>query len=128
MYETAIFDLVSKLSLSTERKTFTKRDYTLGGTSVNYYDSNNVYNESKINYGSKTNWEYKLTMNYPTDNDWIWLQELIESPLIYAEIDNNFYPVSIKDTNYEVNQNVWGGLKALEITIEMNQTRYGYRR
>jgi hypothetical protein len=128
MFETAIFDLVSKLSLSTERKTFTKRDYTLGSTSVNYYDSNNVYNESKINYGSKTNWEYKLTMNYPTDKDWVWLQELIESPLIYAEIDDNFYPVSIKDTNYEVNQNVWGGLKALEITIEMNQTRYGYRR
>lgn len=128
MFETASFNLVSKLQMNLERKTFQKREYSFGSTSVNYYDSYNVYNESKINYGSKINWEYKLTMDFPTDKDWIWLQELIESPLIYAEIDGNYYPVSIKDTNYEVNQHIWGGLKALEITIEMNQTRYGYRR
>lgn len=128
MFETAKFGLVSKLSLQIERKTFTKRDYSFGNTSVNYYDSNNIHNESKINYGSKINWDYKLTMDFPTDEEYLWLQELIQSPLIYAEIDDSFYPISIKNTNYEMNQNIWGGLKALEIDIEMNQTRYGYRR
>ena len=128
MFESAKFQLVSKLSLDVERKTFAKRDYSFNGNSVDYYDANNVYNESSINYGSKIDWKYKLTMNYPTDAEYEWLAELMISPQIYAEIDDNFYPVSIINTNYEYSKNVNNGLRALEIDIAMNQTRYGFRR
>jgi hypothetical protein len=128
MYDTAKFQLVSKLSLDVERKTFAKRDYSFNGNSVDYYDVNNVYNESSINYGSKIDWKYHLTMNYPTDAEYEWLAELITSPQIYAEIDDNFYPVSIINTNYEYSKNINNGLRALEIDVAMNQTRYGYRR
>jgi len=128
MFDTASFNLVSKLSMDLERKTYSKRDYSFNGNSVKYYDSNNVYNESSINYGSKIDWKYKLTMNYPTDAEYQWLNELIISPQIYAEIDGAFYPVSIINTNYEYSKNVNNGLRAFEIDIAMNQTRYGYRR
>ena len=128
MFDSASFDLVSKLTMDLERKTYAKRDYSFNGNSVNYYDSNNVYNESSINYGSKIDWKYKLTMNYPTDVEYQWLNELIISPQIYAEIDGAFYPVSIINTNYEYSKNVNNGLRAFEIDIAMNQTRYGYRR
>ena len=128
MFDTASFDLVSKLSMDLERKMYSKRDYSFNGNSVNYYDTNNVYNESSINYGSKIDWKYKLTMNYPTDEEYQWLNELIISPQIYAEIDGAFYPVSIINTNYEYSKNVNNGLRAFEIDIAMNQTRYGFRR
>ena len=128
MFDSASFDLVSKLTMDLERKTYAKRDYSFNGNSVNYYDSNNVYNESSINYGSKIDWKYKLTMNYPTDAEYQWLNELIISPQIYAEIDGAFYPVSIINTNYEYSKNINNGLRAFEIDISMNQTRYGYRR
>lgn len=128
MFDTASFGLVSKLSMATERKTFQRKEYDFNTTSVDYYNSNNVYKESKINYGSKSNWLYKLTMNYPSDAEYQWLNELITSPQIYAEIDGNYYPVTIQETNYEYHQNVWGGLKPFEITIELNQTRFGFRR
>lgn len=128
MFETARFGLVSKLSLQTERKTYTKNEFTYGPDRVNYFDSNNVYNESKINYGSKTNWEYKLTMNYPSDTEYEWLNELILSPQVYAEIDGDYYPISIKETNYEYSKHIFNRLKVFEITIELNQTRYGFRR
>lgn len=128
MFDTASFGLVSKLSMATERKTFQRKEYDFNTSSVDYYNSNNVYKESKINYGSKSNWLYKLTMNYPTDAEYQWLNELITSPQIYAEIDGNYYPVTIQETNYEYHQNVWGGLKPFEITIELNQTRFGFRR
>lgn len=128
MFDTASFDLVSKLSMDLERKTYSKRDYSFNGNSVNYYDSYNVYNESSINYGSKIDWKYKLTMNYPTDAEYQWLNELIISPQIFAEIDGNYYPVSIINTNYEYSKNVNNGLRAFEIDIAMNQTRYGFRR
>jgi hypothetical protein len=128
MFDTARLNLAQKKTMSIERKTYQQKEYDFNTSSVDYYDSNNVYNESKINYNSKINWSYKLTMYYPTDTEYEWLSELIDSPQIYAEIDGNYYPVTIKNTNYEymVYQN--DGLKELVIDIEMNQTRYGFRR
>jgi hypothetical protein len=128
MFDTARFDLASRLTMDVERKTFEQRNYTFNNTSVDYYNSQNVYNESKINYGSKTNHSYKLTMNYPTDAEYIWLAELIVSPQIYAEIDGNYYPVSIKANNYEYSTYTNNRLRALEIDIELNQTRYNFAR
>jgi len=128
MFDTARFDLASRLTMDLERKTFQQRDYTFNNSSVDYYDANNVYNENKINYGSKSNHSYKLTMNYPSDAEYIWLAELIVSPQIYAEIDGNYYPVTIKNTNYEYSTYTNNRLKALEIDIELNQTRYNFAR
>lgn len=128
MFDTARFDLVSRLSQEIERKSFAKKDWNTSGTSVNYYDNNEVYNESKINYGSKINWTYKLTMNYPTDEEYEWLAELVDSPQIYADIDGDYYPVTIKATNYEYSKHIFNNLKTFEVEIELNQTRYGFRR
>lgn len=128
MFDTARFDLASRLTMDVERKTFEQRNYTLNNSSVTYYDSNNVYNESKINYGSKSNHSYKLTMNFPSDAEYQWLAELIVSPQIYAEIDGNYYPVSIKSNNYEYSTYTNNRLKALEIDIDLNQTRYNFAR
>ena len=44
MFDTARFDLVSRLSQEIERKAFSRRDYTTNGSSVSYYDANNTYN------------------------------------------------------------------------------------
>lgn len=128
VFDTARFKLVSKLSMDVERKTFEKRDYKFNNTNVEYYNTNNVYIENKINYGSKANWTYKLTMDYPTDAEYQWLAELFISPQIYAGIDGYYYPVTIKNTNYEYVQQKWAGLRSLEVDIELNQTRYGFRR
>ena len=128
MFETARFDLVSRLSMELERKSFQKRDYVFGNSSVDYYTANNVYYESKVNYNLKENWSYKLTMTPPTDEDYQWLAQLIDSPQIYACIDSNYYPVTIKETNYEYSKHQFNGLKALEINIELNQPRNGFQR
>jgi hypothetical protein len=128
MFDTARFDLASRLTMDVERKTFEQRNYTFNNTTVDYYNTNNVYNESKINYGSKSNHSYKLTMNYPSDAEYQWLAELIVSPQIYAEIDGNYYPVSIKANNYEYSTYTNNRLRALEIDIELNQTRYNFKR
>lgn len=128
MFDTARFNLAQKKIMSIDRKSFQQNEYKLNNTSVDYYDSNYVYRESKINFNTKTNWTYKLTMEYPSNADYEWLSELMDSPQIYAEIDGNYYPVTIKGTNYEymVYQN--DGLKELVVEIEVNQTRYNFRR
>lgn len=145
LFDTARFNCVSKLSMDVERKTFEKSEYTFGNT-VNYRDTftygnptntSTQYFESKINFGSKYQWSYKLTMDFPTDKDYEWLSELIMSPQVWAEINHGFstvgltrefYPVSIKATNFEYSKHINNGLRPFEVEIDMNQKRNGFRR
>ena len=128
MYDTARFDLVSRLNMEVDRKSFTQSDHKLGATTVEYYDANNVYRETKINYGSRSGHTYKLTMDCPTDAEYQWLAELIMSPQIYLEYDGYFYPVTIKTNNYEYSTIQNNRMKPMEIEIEVNQPRYSHRR
>jgi hypothetical protein len=127
MFDTAKFNLVSKLTMDIERKGFEKRDYKFGSSSVDYY-ANNKYVESKINYQNKKDYTYKLTMDAPSDAEYIWLAELVASPQIYFEYDGYYYPVTIKATNYEFSKYVNNRLRVFEVEIEMNQTRYSQLR
>jgi len=131
MFDTAFFQLSNKLTFDIERKAFEQRDYNYGINSVDYFtsvDNVNVYNETKINFSNKINWTYKLTMDTPTDTEFEWLSELMYSPQIYARIDNDFYPITIKGTNYEYSKYQNNGLKPFEVEIDVNQKRYGFRR
>lgn len=128
MFDTARFGLASRLNMNVERKQFERRDFTFGTSSVSYYDSRNVYRESVVNFGSKSEWQYKLTMDYPTDAEYQWLAELINTPQVYAEIGGDFYPVSIVENNYEYSNYQNNKLKVFEVTINMNQKRYGFQR
>ena len=128
MFDTAKFDLASRLTMDVTRKSFQKRDYTLGATAVSYYDANNKYVSSKIDYLNKKDHSYKLTMNAPTDAEYEWLAELIDSPQVYFEQDGYFYPVSIKNNNYEYSKYVNNRLRVFEVDIDINQTRYSQLR
>jgi hypothetical protein len=140
LFDTARFQCVSRLSMDVQRKTFEKPDYRLG-TSVKHYDNvsptgggtNRQYYETKVNFGSQYQWSYKLTMNFPNDAEYEWLAELLMSPQIWAEIridgdEKEYYPVSIKATNYEYSKHINNGLRAFEVEIDMNQKRNGFRR
>ena len=128
MFDTARFDLASRLTMEVTRKSFTKRDYSLGASAVSYYDANNKYVSSKIDYLNKKDHSYKLTMNAPTDAEYEWLNELIDSPQVYFEQDGYFYPVSIKNNNYEYSKYVNNRLRVFEVDIDINQTRYSQLR
>ena len=128
MFDTAKFELVSRLTMDVSRKGFEKRDYSLGASSVSYYDANNKYVSSKINYLNKSDHAYKLTMDAPTDEEFNWLNELIDSPQIYFEQDGYFYPVSLKNSNYEYSKYVNNRLRVFEVDINLDQTRYSQLR
>ncbi len=128
LFDTAIFDLASRLTMDVTRKGFEKRDYSLNSNSVTYYDINKKYVDSKVNYLNKKDHSYKLTMNAPTDAEYEWLDELIDSPQVYFELDGYYYPVSIKNNNYEYSKYVNNRLRVFEIDIDINQTRYSQLR
>ena len=128
MYETMRFSKASKLSMNIERKTYEKLPERFTNTQVTYYDTNNVYHETKINYASKFNWMYKLTSDLLIDQDYVWLSELVTAPIIYFEYENDFYPVTISATSYDYVVQKIDSLKPLIVDIELNQKRNGFQR
>jgi hypothetical protein len=128
MFDTAKFDLASRLTMEVQRKTFEKRDYTLGASSVSYFDANKKYVDSKVNYLNKKDHSYRLTMNAPTDSQYEWLAELIDSPQVFFELDNYFYPVIIRNNNFEYSKYVNNRLRVFEVDIDVNQTRFSQLR
>lgn len=128
MYDTMLFDLVSRLTMDVERKGYERRDHRFDGNSVTYYDSNNVYHEGKINHINKAMFTYKLTADALSDAEWHWAAELIYSPRILMKLDGDFYPVTIKTTNYEFSKWINNKLRAFEIEVNVNQDRYSHLR
>jgi hypothetical protein len=128
VYDTAKFNLVSRLTMDVSRKGFEKRDYSFGANSVSYFDASKKYVSSKVNYLNQKDYTYKLTMDAPTDSEYEWLAELIGSPQIYMEVDGYYYPVSLKANNYEYSKYVNNRMRVLEVDVEMNQTRYSQLR
>jgi hypothetical protein len=106
-----------------ERKAFTQRDFRQGPSSVTYFDANNVYNETKTNYENREVLSLRLTMDAPTDNEFVWLSELITSPQIYMEQDGYYYPVTLKNNTYEYSKYINNRLRPFEVDIDINQTR-----
>ena len=128
MWDSLRFDLVSKLNMNLEKKGFEQRDYRFNGNAVDYKSAYNRYYEGPINYSIKSAFNYKLTADALTDDEYTWIADLISSPQILMEIDTYFYPVTLVESNYEFSKNVFNKLKALELTFNMNQTRYSQLR
>ena len=128
MWDSERFDLVSKLNLNVERKAYEQRDYRFNGNSVDYKSASNRYYEGATNYSNKATYTYKLTADALTDDEYTWMADIITSPQILMEIDGYFYPVTLTDNNYEFSKNVFNKLKPLELTFNMNQTRYSQLR
>ena len=128
MWDSLRFDLVSKLNMNLEKKGFEQRDYRFNGNAVDYKSAYNKYYEGPINYSIKSTFNYKLTADALTDDEYTWIADLISSPQILMEIDTYFYPVTLVESNYEFSKNVFNKLKALELTFNMNQTRYSQLR
>jgi hypothetical protein len=114
--------------MESTRKDFTQRDYKFNGSSVDYYSASNRYYESKTNYHQKADWTYKLTADALTDDEWTWMADLITSPQMLMEIDGDFYPVTLKTSNYEYSKYVNNKLRPLELEFEMNQSRLSHLR
>ena len=126
LFDTAVFDCTNKLSMNTVRKSYSSKEMRFND--LPSYFNGFTYYENKVNYNQDIQWTYKLQMNFPTDDEWDWLAELIYSPQIYVYMNNYFHPVTIKTTNYEYYKQHYTKLKTFELEVELNQNRKGVLR
>ena len=128
-FESKDFAKVSRKTIAIEKKDFGKLPYTVDSSGVvSYKNSNNVYNESRSVYSAQ--YKEKLTLNSDnlTDAEYVWLQELVLSPMVYIEESGSFFPCVLVATDYEPRKYINDDLTNLTINVEYgNQLNTQYR-
>lgn len=120
-FETMIFNKVSKKKRSIEKKTFQQPSYRINNSGVISYSKNQVIHEQKTSFGSLVTEKMTLRTDFLSDEEFVWLADLVASPLVYLEKNNTLYPVQITDNDYEENQHASDGLTLLTINVEFGQ-------
>jgi len=128
-FDSKLFAKVSRNTIDITRKNYGRLPYAVDSDGqVSYKNANGVYNESQSTYSSQ--WMEKMVLNTDilTDAEYIWLEELLLSPMVYVEDNGYFYPITITDTTYEARKVINDDLTNLSINIEFgNQLNAQYR-
>lgn len=122
-FESRDFTKLSRKLLDIEKKDFGKLPYSVNASGeVSYYNSNNVYNETRSVYASKYKEKMTLNTDVLTDGEYTWLGDLILSPMVYIEMDGYFVPIVISRNNYEFKKSVNDRVTNLTLEIEFGDS------
>jgi hypothetical protein len=121
--DTFDFSLLSKRTITNEKKEYKKRTGVYG-TSITY-----AYSDvSRTVYDSKYNESYQLMSDWITDDEAVWLEELVTSPLVWHELAAIApIPVKIKEGTYSARQRVEKKLHNVEFSFEYMHDNYTQR-
>lgn len=118
-FESRDFTKVSRKTIDIEKKDFGKLPYSVNASGeVSYYNSNNVYNETRSVYSSQYGEKMVLNTAALTDEEYTWLGDLILSPMVYIEMEGYFIPIVISQNNYEFRKSI--NDKITNLTLELN--------
>lgn len=118
-FETKDFTKVSRKTIDIQKKDFGKLPYIVDASGIpSYYNANKVYNETVSTYAST--YKEKLTLNSDllSDAEYVWLKQLVLSPMVYLQSGDYFIPCKITETNYEDKKVVNDDLTNLTIAVE----------
>jgi len=121
-FESRNFTKLSRKTIAITRADFGKLPYTIDASGiVNYYNSNNVYNETRSTYASQYKEKMTLNTDILTDEEYTWLADLVLSPLVYIQLSGYFVPCTITSTNYEYKKRINDKLTNLQLDIEFGE-------
>jgi hypothetical protein len=111
-----------------QKKKFEQSEWKLSGFNM-VNKTGKVLYEGMRTYGSEFNTKMKLTTDLLNSNEYIWLFELIVSPLVYLwdKTANLFHPVQITDSNYEIKNSLQNKTETLDINIDVYKQNTQYR-
>ena len=125
-FESFLFSGVNRVNTNIERQSINKlgliTTYTTSAFDIGV-NINRVYNntlgEVKTNYANTMTHKIKLVSDYVSETDFLWLRELLASPQVYAQIDNNalMIPVTIETSDWAEKKRGADKIFNLEIDI-----------
>jgi hypothetical protein len=120
-YDTMAFRLVNKRRSEFNRSSYRRNPYKLVGGQMKNIDAYNKYNETTYNFAIEHTDYYMLTSDWVNDMDYAWLAQLIASPIVYMEVQGAFFPVTIRNTNYQYKYKVSDGLFNFDLEVEVGK-------
>jgi len=120
-YDTMAFRLVNKRRSEFERSSYRRNPYKLSGGQMTNIDAYNKYNETTFNFAIQHTDYYMLTSDFLLDQDYAWLAQLVASPIVYMEVQGAFFPVTIRNTNYQYKYKVSDGLFNFDLEVEIGK-------
>jgi hypothetical protein len=122
-FESFNFYKAHRQTFEIERKSYKQLPYTIdGSTGAMSLKTGNVMNEQTTMFGVKYKEKLKVQSNLLGDSDWQFLEQLINSPLIYLQDGSILYPVTISESNYEVKQIEIDNYQTLSIEFDFGTT------
>lgn len=125
-FESFLFSGVNRVNTNIERQSINKLGLitTLTtsafdvGVSIDRVH-NNILGEVKTNYANTMTHKMKLISDYVSETDFLWLRELLASPQVYAQIDNNaiMIPVTVETSDWAEKKRGADKIFNLEIDI-----------
>jgi hypothetical protein len=125
-FESFLFSGVNRVNTNIERNAINKLGLTTTLTAsgldrgVNISRvANSIIAEGKVNYNNTMTHKMRLISDYVSQTDFLWLRELLASPLVYAQIDNNttMIPVTIDTSDWAEKKQGADKIFNLEIDI-----------
>lgn len=119
-WESKDFTKVSRKIIDIDKSDFGKLPYTIDASGVpSYYNSNNVYNETRSMYASQYKEKMTLNTDIVTDAEYEWLADLFLSPQVYIQMTPTFLvPCVIAGSNYEYRKVINDKLTNITANIE----------
>jgi len=120
-YETFHFSLVNRQSRSVERKSFERLNYEYESatTSMDNVDAYGRLYGGTIPFATQQKVTYKLISDWINFTDYNWIKELISSPEVYMERNNQFIPVVVGTNNWSEKKRFADKTFNLELDIEL---------
>lgn len=121
-FDSVQFSKVSRRTYKIDRKGYGRLNYQVGvDGSVSYQSGNNVVYESRSVYASQGTEKMQLNTDILSDAQYVWLKELLLSPMVYIEDGQFLIPCVITNTDYDERKSINDDLTNLVIDIEFGK-------
>jgi hypothetical protein len=120
-YDTMAFRLVNRRRSEFQRTSYRRNPYQLSNGQMTNIDTYNKYNESTYNFAIQHSDYYNLTADWLDDQDYAWLAQLVASPIVYMEVQGAYFPITIRNTNYQYKYQIADGLFNFDLEIEVGK-------
>lgn len=117
------FTLVSKKETSIKKSKYKRTLGTLTGGQYLYSKSD----RSEHTLSTASDDTISIKSNWINEDQSIWLKELVESPIVFQEVNGELIPITINDTRYETKKVINDKLFNLSLSFNYSVTNYRQR-
>jgi hypothetical protein len=120
-YDTMAFRLVNRRRSEFTRTSYRRNPYQLSNGEMTNIDTYNKYNETTYNFAIQHYDFYNLTSDWIDDQDYAWLAQLVASSIVYMEVQGAFFPITIRNTNYQYKYQIADGIFNFDLEVEVGK-------